>query len=91
MTCKIDRHVFGEYVVALRISGRVTGESVNMLRALLEQENGTLIIDLKEVRLVDGDAVKLLAMHELNGTQIKNCPLYIREWVTREREGSRLV
>jgi anti-anti-sigma regulatory factor len=91
MTCKIDRRVFGEHVVVLCISGRVTGDAVNMLRTLLGKENGALAIDLKEVRLVDSDAVKLLAMHELNGTQIKNCPLYIREWVTRERDGSRLV
>jgi hypothetical protein len=54
---------------------------------LLEQENGTLTIDLKNVWLVNGDAVKLLAMYESNGAQIKNCPLYIREWITREREG----
>jgi hypothetical protein len=54
---------------------------------LLERENGTSTIDLKNVWLVNGDAVKLLAMYESNGAQIKNCPLYIREWVTREREG----
>jgi hypothetical protein len=35
---------------------------------------------------VDGDAVKLLAMQESNGAQIKNCPRYIREWIRRERE-----
>jgi len=86
MTCKIDRHVIEKDYVVLRISGRVAGEHVNMLRALLEQENGALTIDLKDVRLVDGDAVKLLAMQESNGAQIKNCPRYIREWIRRERE-----
>jgi anti-anti-sigma regulatory factor len=85
MTCKIDRHVIEKDSVVLRISGRITGEHVTMLRALLEQENGALTIDLKDVRLVDGEAVKLLAMHEANGAQIKNCPPYIREWIRRER------
>ena len=72
--------------MALRICGRITGENVNTLRALLEQENGALSIDLKDVHLVDDEAVKLLAIHESNGARINNCPLYIREWITRERE-----
>ena len=46
MTCKIDHHVIENDSVVLRISGRVTSEHVNMLRALLEQENGALTIDL---------------------------------------------
>jgi len=86
MSCKIERHVIGKDLVVLRITGRITDEHVNVLRALLEQENGTLTIDLKNVWLVNGDAVKLLAMHEANGAQIKNCPRYIREWITRERK-----
>jgi hypothetical protein len=88
MTCKIDRHAIGEEPVVLHISGWITGESVDTLRALLEQENGALTIDLKDVRLVDDEAVKLLAIHESNGATINNCPLYIREWITREREDS---
>jgi Domain of unknown function (DUF4259) len=30
-------------------------------------------------------AVKLLAVCETNGTELRNCPAYIREWVSRER------
>jgi len=41
-------------------------------------------IDLKNVLLVDREAVKLLAVRESNGTELRNCPAYIREWVTRE-------
>jgi len=29
--------------------------------------------------------VKLLALSEAHGTELRNCPPYIREWVTRER------
>jgi hypothetical protein len=59
---------------------------VETLRTLLEQESGALTLDLKDVRLVNGDAVRLLAIHESNGVRIENCPLYIREWIRRERE-----
>jgi anti-anti-sigma regulatory factor len=85
MTYRIDRDV-AEHRVILRISGRITGEEVNVLRSLLEQEKTAVAIDLKDVLLVDREVVQLLALHESNGTEIKNCPLYVREWITRERE-----
>ena len=86
MTYKIDRIVTEKNHLVLRISGRITGEHVNELRALLEAEKGGLTLDLKNVRLVDGETVKLLAFHESNGMRINNCPPYIREWIRRERE-----
>jgi hypothetical protein len=85
MSCRIDRRVTGEDLVVLCISGQITGEDVRMLRDVLGQEAGVLAIDLKNVFLVDREAVKLLARCETNGTELRNCPLYIREWVTRER------
>jgi anti-anti-sigma regulatory factor len=86
VTCKIHRQEIARDRVVLRISGRITGDDVNTLRALLEQESSPLTLDLKDVRLVDGEAVRLLAIHESSGTKIINCPLYIREWIRREGE-----
>ena len=85
MSCRIDRVVSAENLVVLFISGRITGEHVDMLRGVLEQESGGFAIDLKNVLLVDREAVKLLALSEANGTELRNCPPYIREWVTREK------
>jgi hypothetical protein len=85
MSCRIDRVVNAENRVVLFISGRITGEHVDMLRDVLEQESGDFVIDLKNVFLVDREAVKLLALSEANGTELRNCPLYIHEWVTREK------
>ena len=56
-----------------------------MLRGVLRQESGSFAIDLKHVLFVDREGVKLLALSETNGTELRNCPPYIREWVTRER------
>ncbi len=85
MSCRIDRIVSAESLVVLSVSGRITGEDVDMLRGVLEQESGPFAIDLKNVLLVDREAVKLLALSEAHGTELRNCPPYIREWVTRER------
>jgi hypothetical protein len=39
---------------------------------------------LKEVKLVDRDALRFLACCKANGTQLENCLAYIREWIVRE-------
>jgi len=84
MSFRIDRVVSAENLVVLNVSGRITREHVEMLRSVLEQESGGFAIDLTNVLLVDGEAVKLLALSEANGTELRNCPPYIREWIKRE-------
>lgn len=85
MICRIDRLLIGEESVLLSISGRITGPHVDVLRGLLEQETRAVVIDLKDVLLVNREAVKLLACSEAKGIELRNCPAYIREWVARER------
>jgi hypothetical protein len=43
-------------------------------------EAGNLILDIREVRLVDRDAIAFLSHC---GAELRNCPLYIREWIER--------
>lgn len=88
MAYRIDRVVIGEDYVILRVSGRITGQDLDMLRALLEREKNGVAIDLEDVILVDREAIKLLALCESNGAELRNCSMYIREWITREREVS---
>ena len=83
MTCRIDR-LSTDRGVLLRVSGRIAGEDLEVLRCALE-ERGVVAVELSEVELVDRDAVKLLALNKGNGVELRLCPAYIREWVTRER------
>jgi ABC-type transporter Mla MlaB component len=83
MSFRIDR-VTGNGLILL-LSGKLTGEHVNTLRNVLREESGALAIDLKDLSLVDRDAVQLLALAEFNGTELRNCPKYVRQWVNRER------
>lgn len=85
MTWRLDRVVGSDDIVALCISGRITKQEVDALRRVIEDEASAVAIDLKHVDLVDREAVKFLAQRELNGTVLRNCPPYIREWVTRDR------
>ena len=73
-----------DHGVVLRISGRIAGEDLDVLRSALE-ESRIVAIELGEVELIDRDAVKLLARNEANGVELRDCPRYIREWVTQAR------
>jgi hypothetical protein len=83
MTCRIDRLSL-ERGVALRISGRLTAEDLDVVRAAIG-DRSVVALDLTEVELVDRDAVALLALTEAHGIELRRCPTYIREWITRER------
>ncbi len=70
--------------MVLHISGRIAEEDVDLLRAAIDQERGSIAIDLREVGLVDRGAVNLLARSKARGVELHNCPPYIREWIARE-------
>ena len=82
---KITRAGNGE--VVFTVSGRMDAENLRELKTLLSSEpNGRRItLDLKELTLVDQDAVRFLERCEIDNMQLKNCLAYIREWITRER------
>jgi anti-anti-sigma regulatory factor len=71
--------------VLLTISGRIEGEDVKELRQLIAVETGGqhLVLDLRDLTLVNEDAVKFLAGCEADGIKLENCPAYIREWIDR--------
>lgn len=63
--------------------GRIEEPQLPDLQKLLESEPKTarMALDLREVRLVDREGVKFLAACETKGVQLKNCPLYVRNWI----------
>ncbi len=88
MTLKIQKTEDGDHVV-LNLSGRMHREHVaELLRVFgLEVLEQKVILDLTEISLVDRDAVMFLARCEEDGTILRNCPRYIREWIMRLRDG----
>ena len=80
---KIQRSANGR--VLFTLSGRIEGEDVKELRQLLalETEGQQLVLDLRDVTLVNQGAVKFLADCEADSIKLENCPAYIREWIER--------
>ena len=85
---KITRSANGE--VIFTVSGRMDAEHLAELEMLFGSEaNGCLItLDLKDLTLVDQDAISFLERCEAGNIELKNCPAYIREWITRGRGGN---
>jgi anti-anti-sigma regulatory factor len=82
---KITRAANGE--VVFTVSGRLDAENLAELKRLFSSEptGRRISLDLKELTQVDQDAVSFLGRCEADNIQLKNCPAYIREWITRER------
>jgi len=85
---RIRRFVDGEFVV-LALIGRIDDESVAQLKSLVEVEGRKVVLDLQEVNLVSRGAVGFLGQFEEQGGGLQNCPPYVREWISRERNGKR--
>jgi anti-anti-sigma regulatory factor len=85
MTFKIQKSE-KEGVAVLTLSGRIRAEGVAELQRLFDAEgqDHRIVLDLKEVKLVDRDSVRFLAHCEKSGIGLENCPAYIHEWIMKE-------
>jgi hypothetical protein len=74
--------------VVLTLTGRLQADNVSELSALLaaEQAGRAVVLDLKDVVLVDRDVVRFLRACQRDGIVLRNCPSYIREWIAREED-----
>ena len=87
---KIQRLANGEIVFTL--CGRMDAEQTAALNKLFRDEPGSIqiVVDLKDLTLVDRDAVRFLERCEADGIELRNSPAYIRVWIDRERGYARL-
>ena len=82
---RITRKANGE--VVFKVSGQLTAENVTGIETLFaaETKGRRIVLDCTDLRSVDGEAVKFLEKWEADSIKLKNCGLYIREWIRRER------
>jgi anti-anti-sigma regulatory factor len=85
---RIERVANG--VAVFRLIGCLNVENVAELQSLLQLESKDrwMILDLKDLTLVDRDAVRTLEHCEKGHVRLTNCPAYIREWIQQERNAS---
>lgn len=84
MTLKIEK-MLGENRTTIKLIGRIRAEHLAELRVQIAASAPSIVLDLREVMLVDADVVRFLGVSEFEGIQLQNCSAYIREWIARER------
>ena len=86
---RIERITNGQVVFTL--SGRMQTEDVEQVQQLLvvERPGQPVMLDLRNVTLVNQDAVTFLAACEAKGIELESCPLHIRTWIDQEKRRNR--
>jgi len=85
---RIHRSVSPDATV-FAVSGDMDSEHAAQLEELLAQEPDVrILLDLRDVTLVDRAAVRFLAGAECARIRIVNCPEYVRSWIAGERDGN---
>jgi hypothetical protein len=82
---RIERSANGQVVFTL--SGRIQTEDIEQFQQLLvvERPGQPVMFDLRDVTLVNQDAVTFLADCEAKGIKLESCPLHIRNWIDQEK------
>ena len=81
---KIRRFANGD--VIFTVIGRLAADNVSELKTLLaaESKDRSIVLDLKDVVLVDRDIVRFLGRCEREGMTLRHCPPYIRAWIMQD-------
>ena len=87
MTLRIETTARGRFAVFI-LSGRIETRAIAELKRLFELQSDYrgIVLDLKDVSLVDRDVMGFLARCEADGMKLENCAPYIREWMEREKD-----
>jgi len=75
--------------VLFTLSGRIeTTEEIDQLQQLIagEASGQQLVLDLRDVTLVNQAAVDFLLRCEADGINVENCPLHVRRWIDQAKD-----
>jgi len=87
MTFRIESTVRGGFTVFL-LSGRIETQATAELRRLFDLQTNyrDIVLDLKDIGVVDRDVVCFFVRCEADGVKLESCAPYIREWMEREKD-----
>jgi len=82
----IQRSSSGDTVL-FSLSGRIEPEDFAELQRILslEPKGQAIVLNLKDLTLIDRESVKFLARCQAENIRLENCPAYVREWIDAER------
>lgn len=86
MTFRIHRSA-GPDTIVFTLSGDLNTEDADRVLGdtLSSETDDRIVLDLRDVTLVDRETVQFLARMEGRGIRIVNFPDYVRSWIAAER------
>ena len=87
MTFRIETAARGRWTVFI-LSGQIEKQAIAELGKLFEGETDhrDIVLDLKDVCMIDREVMRFFVSCEAGGVKIENCAPYIREWMEREKD-----
>jgi hypothetical protein len=73
--------------VVFTLSGQLEEESIAELETIISSEakGRRIVLDLKDVTLVNENAINFLVRCGENSITLLHCPAYVREWINVQR------
>jgi hypothetical protein len=84
MVLRIETESDGN-VTIIRVIGRCQSNHIENFKSALKDVESRVVLDLSELLLVDLGVVRFFGACEDEGVELRHCPRYIREWISRER------
>jgi hypothetical protein len=82
---RIEKVIDGGSTV-LKLSGRIDEDHLAQLRSEIEKSGDVSKLDLRDINLVDRSSIRFLIQCESRGIELLNRPLFVQEWMSRERK-----
>lgn len=87
MTLRIERHSDGDSTT-IRLIGRMKAEHLEEVQQQIRGSGLEVVLDLRELNLVDVQSVRFLGRWESQGVRLTNCSAFVRDWIAKEKEQS---
>jgi len=82
MTLRLEKDSTGR-TPGLRLAGRMRADELDSVSSHIGALGATWV-DLEGVSLIDVESVRFLVSCEAAGLELRQCPPYVREWMSRE-------
>ena len=85
MTFRIESNSEGDSTT-IRLIGRMRAEHLEEVKQEIRESGLEVVLDLRELNLVDAQTVRFLGRCESQGVRLTNCSAFIRHWIAGEKE-----
>jgi hypothetical protein len=84
MSWKIEKYRDGQ-TTTIRMIGRMQMQHLQTVQTLIEESEPAIVLDLKELTMVDLETVRFLGRCQSDGVALLHGSQFIRDWIAKEQ------